>query len=449
MSIIFIRCAIFCLGFYRIDIIDHSHLNEVKQRTNAGEPLLLLTPHSSIYDYFAVLLLDLPVFVARKTIENSWMVSKLATLGNPILVDRNEINSRKNTIEIIKERASKEQILLFPEGTNTNRNMIIRFKPGAFIPALPVQPVFIKFSTYPTETYSWTWEGPSALMGFFLTCYRWKSSMTLHKLPVYYPNNEEKMNPTLYSLNVQRFVTQIMKERMSLYSYNDVPYLQLALNIGIPRSPLGLKLLKISQKLAKLREKVIQISKNKTEQLPLNGNGLDKKFAQSLEMKDDDANLSVSGSFEQFSSEDLLIIEEMSNLTANFLDSYYENDIIKTIDNSEEIINILGLDYFENELKNSSTVDDFLLALKEGENERAITSENLATIMLLCDVRKYSLWDRIKEVILCLNKLKQESDIAKCTLTLSQYKFLIWCLLGIESAAIDDTVFDKITLDYS
>lgn len=61
------------------------------------------------------------------------------------MVDRDSKDSRKLTIEKIKERASMilktkgtpeacdwSQIAIFPEGTTTNRTQLITFKPGTF-----------------------------------------------------------------------------------------------------------------------------------------------------------------------------------------------------------------------------------------------------------------------------------------------------------------------------
>lgn len=53
------------------------------------------------------------------------------------------------------------QILIFPEGTCTNRSCLITFKPGAFYPAVPVQPVLLRYPNK-LDTVTWTWDGPGA-----------------------------------------------------------------------------------------------------------------------------------------------------------------------------------------------------------------------------------------------------------------------------------------------
>lgn len=53
------------------------------------------------------------------------------------------------------------QIMVFPEGTCTNRSCLITFKPGAFYPGVPVQPVLIRYNNR-TDSFTWTWDGPGA-----------------------------------------------------------------------------------------------------------------------------------------------------------------------------------------------------------------------------------------------------------------------------------------------
>ncbi|XP_016105290.1 lysophosphatidylcholine acyltransferase 1-like [Sinocyclocheilus grahami] len=83
----------------------------------------------------------------------------------PVFVSRSDQDSRRQTVEEIKRRAHSgewPQIMIFPEGTCTNRTCLITFKPGAFIPAVPVQPVVIRYPNK-LDTITWTWQGPGAL----------------------------------------------------------------------------------------------------------------------------------------------------------------------------------------------------------------------------------------------------------------------------------------------
>jgi len=58
----------------------------------------------------------------------------LIKFTQPVLVERENPSSRQNTVKEIQQRAATAgawpQILVFPEGTCTNRTCLISFKPG-------------------------------------------------------------------------------------------------------------------------------------------------------------------------------------------------------------------------------------------------------------------------------------------------------------------------------
>ena len=85
-------------------------------------------------------------------------------------LSRASANSKRETVEQIELRAKNPskfgQILIFPEGTNSNRKSLLKFKPGAFIPGVPVQPVLLRFEGW--DTLTWTFDGTNMkiLTGF-------------------------------------------------------------------------------------------------------------------------------------------------------------------------------------------------------------------------------------------------------------------------------------------
>ena len=80
------------------------------------------------------------------------LVGTIVKAIQTVTVDRKDPKSKKNVIESMKNRAKPgtgwPQTLIFPEGTTTNGRLLITFKSGAFIPAVPVQPCVI---SYPRE----------------------------------------------------------------------------------------------------------------------------------------------------------------------------------------------------------------------------------------------------------------------------------------------------------
>lgn len=95
---------------------------------------------------------------------------ELINYTQPVYVWREDPDSRQNTIKEIKRRTTSpdgwQQILIFPEGTCSNRKGLITFKPGAFYPGVPVQPVCIRYPNR-LDTLSWTWQGPGAYVHYF------------------------------------------------------------------------------------------------------------------------------------------------------------------------------------------------------------------------------------------------------------------------------------------
>ncbi len=85
-------------------------------------------------------------------------ISALTRFTQPVFVSREDPNSRQNTIKEIQCRAQSggkwPQIIIFPEGTCTNRTCLISFKPGGFYPGVPIQPVLIRYPNKLVSFYS-------------------------------------------------------------------------------------------------------------------------------------------------------------------------------------------------------------------------------------------------------------------------------------------------------
>nr|XP_019946696.1 PREDICTED: lysophosphatidylcholine acyltransferase 1-like [Paralichthys olivaceus] len=114
----------------------------------AEAPILTLAPHSSYFDAIPVTM-TMASIVMKAESKDIPLWGTLIKFIRPVFVSRSDQDSRKKTVEEIKRRAHSggewPQIMIFPEGTCTNRSCLITFKPGAFIPAVPVQPVVIRY----------------------------------------------------------------------------------------------------------------------------------------------------------------------------------------------------------------------------------------------------------------------------------------------------------------
>ena len=50
------------------------------------------------------------------------------------------------------------QLMIFPEGSTSNRKALMSFKPGAFVPGKPVQPILIRYELFIAECQNHIWE---------------------------------------------------------------------------------------------------------------------------------------------------------------------------------------------------------------------------------------------------------------------------------------------------
>jgi len=164
-------------------------------------------------------------------------VAELIDYTQPVYVSREDPNSRQNTIkEIVRRALSKgawPQVLLFPEGTCTNRTCLIQFKPGAFYPGAPVQPVVVRYPNR-LDTVTWTWEGPGALKILWLTLTQLISYCEIEYLPVYHPSEAERADPRLYASNVRSVMAAALGIPVTDYTYDDCRLMSKARSKNLP-----------------------------------------------------------------------------------------------------------------------------------------------------------------------------------------------------------------------
>uniref|UniRef100_A0A0P4WCU3 EF-hand domain-containing protein n=1 Tax=Scylla olivacea TaxID=85551 RepID=A0A0P4WCU3_SCYOL len=238
------RMMMRCYGFHWIKM-------KGRRATKAEAPILIVGPHSSFFDAVAVFWSNVPCLVNR--IENLQLplFGKYIDYTQPVYVWREDPNSRQNTIQEIKERASSEeewpQIMVFPEGTCTNRSCLITFKPGAFYPGVPVQPVLIRYNNR-TDSFTWTWDGPGALKMLWVTLCQFHNYCELEYLPVYTPSEEEKQDAKLFANNVRQVMADALGVPVADYTYDDCRLMHKAKLKNLPCETGLIEFLKLRQR---------------------------------------------------------------------------------------------------------------------------------------------------------------------------------------------------------
>jgi lysophosphatidylcholine acyltransferase/lyso-PAF acetyltransferase len=139
------------------------HWISVYGEPDPNVPIMTVAPHYGYLDTLLFVYLNFTNGVARYGTEEVPVFGPLVKICQPIIVNREKYDSRSDTVQKIIERANSKlgwsPTVLFSEGTTTNGKAIIQFKPGAFIPGLPVQPICVKyFSISNFDSWTWTWK---------------------------------------------------------------------------------------------------------------------------------------------------------------------------------------------------------------------------------------------------------------------------------------------------
>uniref|UniRef100_A0A3Q2QW65 Lysophosphatidylcholine acyltransferase 1 n=1 Tax=Fundulus heteroclitus TaxID=8078 RepID=A0A3Q2QW65_FUNHE len=213
---VIMRAMWFCGGFHWIKVKG--------ERAQPSEvPILTVAPHSSYFDAIPVTMTMCSI-VTKLESRSIPIWGTLISYIRPVFVFRSDQHSRRKTVEEIKRRAqsggSWPQIMIFPEGTCTNRSGLILFKAGAFIPGLPVQPVVLRYPNK-LDTVSWTWHGPGALKILWLTLCQPHNAVEIEYLPIYYPSMKERDDPALFASNVRTLMAKALEVPLTDLSFDD------------------------------------------------------------------------------------------------------------------------------------------------------------------------------------------------------------------------------------
>uniref|UniRef100_A0A8C4GTP6 EF-hand domain-containing protein n=1 Tax=Dicentrarchus labrax TaxID=13489 RepID=A0A8C4GTP6_DICLA len=243
----------------------------------AEAPILTLAPHSSYFDAIPVTM-TMASIVMKAESKDIPLWGTLIKYIRPVFVSRSDQDSRKKTVEEIKRRAHSggewPQIMIFPEGTCTNRSCLITFKPGKAFPSM-----FFLFFNFPLFSLLWN----EKISDF---CLINQLCPSLQFLPIYTPSEEEKRNPALFAINVRRVMAKALGVPITDYSFEDC---QLAMAEGQLRLPVDTCLLEYAKLVRRLglkpknTEKVLQEYGNRARKLEGQKLGLDD-FAQFLDV---------------------------------------------------------------------------------------------------------------------------------------------------------------------
>ncbi|KAM4612121.1 lysophospholipid acyltransferase LPCAT4 [Polymixia lowei] len=200
------RAVFFSLGFLWVKV--KGRRADLKEA-----PVLAVAPHSGFLDMLVLCETRLSTVVSRSENTSLPVIGALLEFNQAVIVSRKDPESRRKAVTQIRERLTSNgywpQMLMFPEGTTTNGGALIKFKPGAFLAGVPVQPVLLHYPNK-LDTVRWTYKGTTWVEALWHTTSQLYTNVTVEYLPVYTPSQEEKDDPNLYADNVQKLMAKAL-----------------------------------------------------------------------------------------------------------------------------------------------------------------------------------------------------------------------------------------------
>ncbi|XP_076895300.1 lysophospholipid acyltransferase LPEAT1-like [Bidens hawaiensis] len=223
------RLLLFVFGFYwitetyRNPDIDSKFNNEVDASGKSEEverPGAIISNHVSHLDILYHMSSSFPSFVAKRSVGKLPLIGLISKCLGCIYVQRESKSADfKGVSGVVNDRINNSRqdksapmVMLFPEGTTTNGDYILPFKTGAFLSKAPVLPVILR---YPYQRFSPAWDTISGRRHVILLLCQFVNYITVVRLPLYYPSQEEKEDPKLYAENVRRLMAREGDLKMS------------------------------------------------------------------------------------------------------------------------------------------------------------------------------------------------------------------------------------------
>jgi len=190
---------------------------------------------------------DLPAAMSKQENLRLPIFGTLFKAVQPVFVQRTDIKSRAKALNMLKDRVTSPgkwpQVLLFPEGTCTNKSSLISFKRGAFAVGVPVQPIAVRWEV-PFDYVTWTEISSGAIKLIWITLCQFRTTLKVDYLPVYKPNEDEVNDASLYAENVRKTLASHFGVPTSEYSYEDRQLMRCAKKINFPQEHAAVEFLR-------------------------------------------------------------------------------------------------------------------------------------------------------------------------------------------------------------
>lgn len=160
--------------------------------------------------------------LAAAFVQNLPIFNLVVAAADPIYVGRSKGRKGESVVTLLREslETTDYRHSIFPEGTFTNGESIIRFKSGAFAAGHPVTPMVFH---YPDYVPFWNRTESSLFGQMYRLLSRVQTRVVVEILPTYFPTPEELAKPRVYAENVRRLIAEVAQRPLSNQSLEDSP----------------------------------------------------------------------------------------------------------------------------------------------------------------------------------------------------------------------------------
>uniref|UniRef100_A0A8C3WKF2 EF-hand domain-containing protein n=1 Tax=Catagonus wagneri TaxID=51154 RepID=A0A8C3WKF2_9CETA len=200
--------ALFFLAGFRVKV-------KGKKATRDEARIFVAAPHSSFFDAIVCVVAGLPSVVSASQNARIPVAGRLLLSMQPVLVTRDDPNSRRNTREEIRKRVTSDR----------------------------------KWYPNTLDTVTWTWQGFTGFQACVLTLSQLFTRVEVEFMPVYIPNDREKRDPVLFANSVRVIMANALGVPVTDHTYEDCRLMISAGKLRLPMEAGLVEFTKISQKL--------------------------------------------------------------------------------------------------------------------------------------------------------------------------------------------------------
>ncbi|KAA8494152.1 Lysophosphatidylcholine acyltransferase 2 [Porphyridium purpureum] len=219
-------------------------------------PILVCAPHSTPIDIFVVLYTCFGSFVSAASNTKYPLVGTGLRALQCILVEREAGSSKRAALDEIIRRAraagspgaTLPHLIMFPEGTTSNRKCLLEFKHGAFAAGMPVQPVLLRY-LFQDVDFAWVDDAPSIYMLLLGQLSAWRCEVEVEFLEPVTPSAAELQAPALFAERVRTAMANALEIPKSKYSVDDMLMMKSAMRLGLPAESGMVEFWQLKQKL--------------------------------------------------------------------------------------------------------------------------------------------------------------------------------------------------------